>query len=229
MSDGCTMQVYSHPRSGTNFLCAFIAKNFYPGRDLTGRAGVMGHWASPIPQDPSPWAYGALFGGHYFYEDGRMTGRPTIYIYRDGRDVAVSFWRTKIFLNPSWRELSFSEYLRREDQDWLHSPGWGGSYDGPIVKHWHDHLKSWRWRDVSRVFLVRFEDLVFDPMRVRDAIAERFGLRPTPELVQIRERVGPCPHEGRVGAWRGVFNSEDLNYFYSFVPRDFWGLWKDDV
>lgn len=225
------LQVYSHPRSGTNFLCAFIGKNFYPGRDLTGKEGVMGHWASPVSQD-RPWAYGALFGSHYFYfeawHDAPSLAPPSaIYIYRDGRDVAVSFWRTKAFLHPSWRELSFSEYLRREDQDWLHSPGWGGCYDGSIAKHWHDHLES--WRDAPRVLLVRFEDLVFNPVRVRAAIACHFDLSPLPEMIEVKELVGPFPHEGRAGAWREIFSDDDLAYFHEIVPSDFWGLYDDGL
>lgn len=219
------LKIYGHPRSGTNLVMAFVAENFYPGRDLTGPEGVMGHWADSVPQEPSPWPYGALFGGHHFrgFFGSQLATERAIYIYRDGRDVAVSLWRTKAFLHPNWRILSFSEFLQM-DLDWQHSPGHGGSYDGGIIKHWHEHLESWVGSGAS---MVRFEDLVLSPANVRYAMALRFGFCPAPELARITGPVGPFPHEGRVGTWRVFFNDDDLEYFYGIVPPDFWGLWKD--
>lgn len=219
------LQVHSHPRSGTNFLCAFIARNFYPGRDLTGKEGVMGHWADPIPQEPSPWPYGALFGSHYFYAPW-MERQDTIYIYRDGRDVAFSLWRTKAFLHPSWREWAFSKFLRYS-LDWLYSPGWGGSFDGSIVSHWHEHLQS--WAAAPNALLICFEDLVFEPAWVRDIIAEHFGFFALPEMIEIKEPVGPFSHQGRPGAWRDIFTDDDLAYFHEIVPPGWWGLYDDSV
>jgi bile-salt sulfotransferase len=218
---GKMIEVYSHPRSGTNLLMAFIAENFYPDRDLMRRGGVMGHWRSPIPS-LDPWPYGALFGNHHFYEEGMLDG-PACYIFRDGRDVAVSLWRTKAFLNPDWQGLSFSEFLRRE-LDWKGSPGAGGSYDGTPAEHWRDHLRSW---EKAPALLVRFEDLLSEPGKMRAAIAQQFDLTPAFETVEIREKVGPFPHEGRIGIWREFFTDEDLEYFHRFVSPSFWGLWDE--
>ena len=220
------IQVYSHPRSGTNLLMAFIAKNFYPGRDLTGKGGVMGHWVDPVPS-PSPWSNGALFGSHRFYDEGVIDG-PACYIYRDGRDVAVSLWRTKAFLHPDWRDISFSEFLRR-DLDWTGSPGSGIWYGAPIAEHWMSHLWSWYHACSADVLLVRYEDLVLEPAKVRAPIARHCDLTPTPELVRIEERVGPFPHEGQIGAWRRFFSDEDLAHFHQSAPPDFWGFYHEEA
>ncbi len=39
------VKVYSHPRSGTHFLEAFLAENFYPHSDLLVENVTWGHWS----------------------------------------------------------------------------------------------------------------------------------------------------------------------------------------
>ena len=110
------VSVYSHPRSGTNFAAACLQMNFYPTANLRGRGGRAGHWAARFRIPGYPWA--RLCGGHGFYREGR--GR-CVYVYRDGRDVAVSVFRTKGFLHPDWGALTFSEFLRTP-LDWKGTP-----------------------------------------------------------------------------------------------------------
>lgn len=42
------IKVYSHPRSGTHFLEAFLARNFYAGKDLKVEEGLWGHWSNRV-------------------------------------------------------------------------------------------------------------------------------------------------------------------------------------
>jgi len=76
------VKVYSHPRSGTHFLEAFLAKNFYQDKDLALAEITWGHWSNrKINKDGNP--YGKLFGNHYFADENNNES-PKIYIYRDG-------------------------------------------------------------------------------------------------------------------------------------------------
>ena len=152
---------------------------------------------------------------------------PACYIYRDGRDVAVSLWRTKAFLHPDWRDISFSEFLRR-DLDWTGSPGSGIWYGDSIASHWFNHLCCWG-HIPNKALIVRFEYLLLRPAKVRTAIARRFNLTPTPEIVKVEELVGPFPHEGQIGAWRRFFSDEDLDHFHQSAPPDFWGFYHEEA
>ncbi len=216
------IRVYSHPRSGTNLLMAFLGANFYPGQDLSTAPGRIGHWNNRVFGQRNAW--GRLAGHHHFYYDsGKPALRPAIYIYRDGRSVAVSTWKTKKFLAPEWKDWSFSKFLRT-NLDWLGLPGRAIFAVRPIPKHWLDHVNSWKVPD--DILLVRYEDIVVRPQRVRDDIAVWSGIKPTRELHLVKKAVGWYPHGGGVDTWRDVFTQDDLDFFYSYVPRHHWALWN---
>jgi bile-salt sulfotransferase len=220
------IHVYSHPRSGTNMLMAFIGKNFYPGMDLSTPLGRIGHWADRVRGQLNP--YGKLAGHHHFYGDdiGKFI-EPACYIYRDGRSVAVSLWKTKQFMHPDWRDMSFSEFLRKP-LDWLGSPGRDLPDDVPrrtIAEHWLAHIESWR-ESGNGVLLVRYEDLLRNPLGVSDDIARWSGVNPTGKLHLIDELVGWYPNDGSADSWREVFSDADAAFFHQIVPRRHWGLWE---
>lgn len=212
-------RVYSHPRSGTHLLAATLERCFFPDVDLTGGAGWAGHWAGRF--QVSEKAYAGLIGNHRRWD---ASPGKCIYLLRDGRDVAVSFWRTKAFQHPSWRGLSFSEYLRKP-LNWENSPGFKASPGLTIAEHWLSHLKSWRGHD--NVHYVRFEELLSKPEETLRHIGK--FLETEPKTLELPAKlVGLMPNEGRVGVWHEYFSDEDLSFFYSKVPPDYWGLWQHD-
>lgn len=94
--------------------------------------------------------------------------KQVIYIIRDPRDVALSYYR---YLNRLGRyDFSFDNFLL----DWLKSRIWPGS--------WHDHVNSWTGDEVVRfgvrLHFVRYEDLLADAASEIKKIAERFSLNP---------------------------------------------------
>lgn len=214
------IQVYSHPRSGTNYLAALIAQNFYPDKDMSTPAGEIGHWAARVVVGSNP--YGALFGGHRLYYGQKVHG---VYVYRDGRDVALSLWRTKAFLHPGWADIPLSVFLRTY-LDWRGSPGHRerGDRHLTILEHWQLHLTLWRR---SGAMLIRYEDAVRDPLATLVGIARRFGLGSF-QFRRVDEPVGWYPNEGQAGTWRAYFSPDDIELAHALVPPDFWGWHEGD-
>jgi hypothetical protein len=77
-----------------------------------------------------------------------------IYMVRDGRDVAVSYYHHKLKMRDIAPDTDFAEFLELFNQ--------GGV--GPFGI-WSDHVQSWLDPDEDDVLLVRYEDLLDDAMR----------------------------------------------------------------
>jgi len=209
------VKVYSFPRSGTNMIEALLKINFYPDQDL-GVEGEWGHWSNRKKfKEPVP--FGLLFGSHHYVDADN-----SIYIYRDGRAVAYSLWKSEGFLNPYLKSLNFSDFIRCK-LDWKNSPGYPAQPPRQTVfEQWYDHV-NWYLTRTRKINLVRYEELVMFPDRIVEQIATRFGLS-FESFKPLEERVGPSPNAGTIDAWRDVFFEDDLEYFHSIVPRDFKGL-----
>lgn len=218
-------RVFSFPRSGTHFFMATIKRNFYPNTDLSLDGVIGGHWAELVPLPKNDYA--ALFASHVVPRGG--VEWPSIYLYRDGRDVAVSLWRAKSLQHPSWRGLSFSEFLRKP-LDWVGTPGQRQRTSGrSVVVSWASHVGRWLskgTRHHNAPIYVRYEELVLNQEATLDRLAGELKVGPW-EWKPVQEKVGIEPHKGIVGGWRDVFSVEDLAYFHAYVPRDFPGLWKE--
>jgi hypothetical protein len=213
------IKVYGHPRSGNNFLCELLALNFYPGKNLAGPKGKIGHWSNRVDGQSNPRAL--LFGGHHFPKNPYY---PSVYIYRDGRDVALSLWRSPHFRHKDLAGISLSDFLRLKI-GWHGSPGirsiepmWN------IFEHWKMHLEAWRKTDVLKV---RFEDLSENQAGQIGRIARFFGIGHKRKYHKVDRLVGWFPNEGRVGAWKNFFSKDDLEFFYAVVPRGFYGIYDE--
>jgi len=210
-------RVYSHPRSGTNFARATLARAFYPDKNLEREGRIRtGHWADRrrVPADPA-WG---LRGGHQFWHGHTCC----FYVYRDGRGVAASLWRTKEFLHPDWRGLTFSEFLRRP-LDWRITPGKKAAPTQTIVEHWYEHVTSWESR--PGVGYVRYEDLLTDPGATLAGLAA-FADREPAEFEPVGA-VGPFVRDSwQVDSWRDVFTEDDVEYFFGIVPESCWALYE---
>lgn len=171
----------------------------------------------------------------------RMTGRRflkthhplfdvfprVIYVYRDGRDALAS-----LFYYRRTAE-SFTDFLRaRLDQK--QNPG-----------AWQGHVRSaldFVRRCPSRILLVRYEDLLFDPVSGLGRIADFCGL--TAVRAALDRAAGVCSFErlrdgeskfgseagirqgppffrsGRAGEWRLTFSSNDLEMFNAAAGQE---------
>lgn len=213
------IKVYGHPRSGNNFLCELLALNFYPDKDLAGPKGNIGHWSNRVGGQSNPRAL--LFGGHHFPK--APTG-PAIYIYRDGRDVALSLWRSPHFRHKGLADVSLADFLRMKI-DWMGSPGFRSlEARWNVLEHWQMHLDAWR---ATGIFKVRFEDLVIDTQAQMDRIATHFDLQRRKHYDEPG-LVGWFPNDGKVGMWKNFFSDSDLQFFYTAVPGGFYGIYGED-
>jgi len=210
------VKVYSHPRSGTHFLEAFLAKNFYQNRDLTIDEITWGHWSNRlVKEEGNP--YGQLFGNHYFgYENENDS--PKIYIYRDGRAVAYSIWKTTNFIHAKDADLSFNDFLNYK-LDWSGSPARRTEPEQTVFEHWAEHVSSWRELSVNvpNLLIIRYEDLIDAPYEVYEKIHSKFfkkysKLEPH-QIDAIKKPLGLMPNKGLKDAWVNEISIENITFF----------------
>jgi len=112
-----------------------------------------------------------------------------IYIVRDPRDVAVSFY----FYNLKTRVIpdgySMDEFVTR----------WVAANVVPYADRvgcWQDHVLSWvRLREGKPGFrLVRYEDLLADPVKELTSLAPLLGIEPTPARVERAVQLSSASH-----------------------------------
>ena len=205
------MKLYSHPRSGTNWTLALLEQAFYGTQ--THAVRVTGHYTARWKVQTT----GIHLWGNHCHFNATMPG-PRLYLYRDGRDVALSLWRTKGFQPAEWHGLSFAEFLRTP-LDWWETPGQPAR--GPRVtmaEHWRLHLDS--WYNAPDTLFIRYADLLRDPARELACVAE-FAALPLRDDSVTTGDYGPQPSgDYRAAKWREVFTAEDLDYFHSIVPAE---------
>lgn len=150
--------------------------------------------------------------------------RRVLYLVRDGRDVAVSYY---YYLQSRGRlpeGAGFAPFLDAFCQGRL--DGYGA---------WHDHVTDWL-ETTADLCLIRYEDLKADPEAQLKRAAEFLHLpsdnlaeavrhnslarmkdqERTSKFMQSRTVVSiPVVRAGEVGGWRTVFSAKDLDRFLS--------------
>jgi len=205
------IKIYSHPRSGTHFLEAVIAENFYSSLELQINEVVWGHWANrKTSLDPNK--YGKLFGSHE-YPSALPNIKKGIYIYRDPRAVAYSIWKTPNFINPKLQGISFSDFLRSK-LDWVGSPAFQSRRKYSIIRHWEKHVKAWlKYANESRdIYVMKYEDLVEDTENTVKNVSYFFGIQPPLEIKKIIKPVGLLPNKAMIDSWKDVFSEKDQKF-----------------
>lgn len=213
------LKVYSHPRSGTHFLEAFLAKNFYKNNDLCLDTIKWGHWSNrKIKQDGNP--YGKLFGHHFFPTPKNFNG-PGIYIIRDGRAVAYSIWKTSNFLHKDIANtISFSAFLETP-LDWIGSPSKKSEPKYTVLEHWSMHCISWLEfaKNNKDLLVIFYEDLIDEPYQVYLQI-KRFNFKwrrklKSNQLDKVKKPTGLLPNAATKSSWKTENNKKIDNLFES--------------
>ncbi len=137
-----------------------------------------------------------------------------IYIVRDGRDVAVSFYHW----SGCYKRDSFEDYVKRHILD---SNGW------------HHHVRSWLENQPNAdMLIVHYENLVGSPVAELQSICEFVGLNRSTQEIEIaisqssferqqadfrnfkpfkNKKVGV---KGGPGKWREYFNNQLVEDFF---------------
>ncbi len=112
-----------------------------------------------------------------------------IYIVRDPRDVAVSFYFYNIKVGVIPNGYSLDEFVMR-----FIAASVVGYADR--VGCWQDHVLSWiRLRQGKPGFvLVRYEDLLEDPVKQLSQLAPLLGIEPTPARIERAVRLSSASH-----------------------------------
>ena len=166
----------SYPKSGNTWL-KFMLAYLLSGReadfdnDSTVIAEVGSHRGAPRVLSGG----GRLIKSHEPYSGPqRRVYRKAVYLARDGRDVAVSYYYTLI--RRGLYSGDFGPFLR------LFLDGRVDGY-GP----WHEHVESWLSRPLQQgtaLLVVRYEDLLSEPVRELSAVMEFLGTPVTRERAE---------------------------------------------
>ena len=112
-----------------------------------------------------------------------------IYIVRDPRDVAVSFYYYNLKVRVIPDGYPMDEFVER----WIaaHVVGYADR-----VGSWEDHVLSWvRLREGKPGFrLVRYEDLLADPVKELTALAFLLNIDATPDRIERAVRLSSAGH-----------------------------------
>ena len=219
------IKVYSHPRSGTHFLEAFLAENFFNKKKLLVKDVSWGHWSNRMKREGGN-EFGKLFGSHEFPVRKTINScYHKIYIYRDGRDVAYSIWKTPNFINPKYKEISFRRFLDIKI-DWEGSPAHRVEPKENIVEHWERHVKEWKKISDKKLMIIKYEDLLNDPVNIYCSILKKyFPIKffmykfkiYKHKVVVINHPVGLKPNDPGAGGWKKNFSKTEKSIFLRYI------------
>jgi len=217
--------IVSYPKSGNTWM-RFLIGNYLTGNDCTFENC---HRITPDihmnPEYCSEVERPRFIKSHSPYH----TRYPNvIYIVRDGRDVAVSYYHHCLKMQEISSDTSFSEFLESFN---------AGEVDA--FGTWSNHVHSWLDRGEQNLILVRYEDLLDDAEREFRRVLSSVGV-PVDEAAlsnaveasrfenmqrQEREQHDQLEvlrdsdaskrfiRKGKSGSWRKIFNDQKHDRF----------------
>jgi hypothetical protein len=136
---------------------------------------------------------------------------PAFYMVRDGRDAIVSFahYLREVRVRPRLQEMSFEEVIATLVRRDMPYGGWSGN------------VGAWRRRP-GPTAIVRFEELIEDPVKAISAAASALGVElseprrepPSFEELRDRSRTPKLLRRGQAGSWRTEFPPDLLDEFW---------------
>jgi hypothetical protein len=224
--------VTEFPRSGGTWLCQMLAD----------------YLEIPFPRNKIPLDYRCVIHGHYLYFP---TLKNVIVLYRDGRDVMVSYYFHSLFPNEirnSHFVKTMRGYLAFKD------------YHDVIANlprflefvftrkpsprfNWAEFVDN--WADRNNTYSLKYENLLSEPLReLSKLLATRFSLEPDIDKIEaivaknsFRSTTGRKPGEesrssfarkGIAGDWKNYFSSEASRVFNHFAGKQLIKLGYED-
>lgn len=213
--------IASYPRSGNTWI-RYLLANLLESSIEWGIENLNRVIPDIHQQWPKNWITRnpRILKTHHPYQPGY---HKAIYIYRDGRDVALSYYDFVIKIGSY--SGTFDQFL----SDYLDGLVWFGA--------WHNHLISWlTYKPGVNVLSVRYENLVKDPTADLQRICEFLELSYTIETIKeaitkssyqhikhdyqslnlnLLRHMGTPGIKGGPGKWTEVFTQEQLDRYWS--------------
>jgi len=218
---GQQIYIVSYPRSGNTWMRFLLMNMFYPEEEisfpnvnrLVPDAHQKAGWHKHKVFDP-------LILKCHIQEYAPYYVSKNVYIYRDGRDVAVSYY----YFKGLDKELEFNEYLFRFIDGGLH-----------MWKPWINHVYFWLLENPKFDFIpICYEELIKNPEENLKKIMWFLNIKKIDSSDEAIERaVKNCCHENlsniaqrdglkpsllgkkaRTGYWKDYINKEMLNYWW---------------
>ena len=205
----------SYPKSGNTWLkfmlahaLTGVAATFDATEDAIGTVGGRTDVPALLPGG------GRILKSLEAFSTGVRAPGPVVYVVRDGRDVAVSYYQQLVRkgLNPG----AFSSYLPRFV---------AGEVDG--YGPWGAHVTSWLDRRVTRerrLLTIRYEDLLEDPLGGLQQTLEFLGATVDAEVVEAAVEANRF-EQMRRRETDSAFHAKQGDKF--FVRRGIAGEWRE--
>ena len=143
-----------------------------------------------------------------------------VYLVRDGRDALVSYYHYQIKRPGLPRQVSFQQFLAE------HSGGQQG-------ERWHDHVVHWvtagRAELGDRLLVVRYEDLLAEPVAQMRALVRFLGIEASDESLEAALRGANLETMRRVEARRLPELVSEERSFYGRGRAAGGAGWFDDA
>ena len=169
--------IVTFPKSGTTWMQLIVYhlltdgnmdfKHIYDVSPWLSNQAVKGLTPEPVNQLPSP----RFFKSHDKYEQfGRGFNNKVIYVYREGKDVAASYFHhNKNYLQP---DLTFDKNFENHFTD----------FDKPL--NWFKFNKEWMQnKNGFDILYVSYEDLKHNFVISLHRIAKYLDVKLTPEII----------------------------------------------
>lgn len=166
------VMLVSYPKSGNTWVRALIANIISPGLSLSDMEKLIPNIYASSPRDLSK-AYIFSFGGRVIksHEAFRPFYGKMIYIYRDPRDVMISYF---YYLKKKGR-FSESSYGLEDFSD----PFVDGKLDrsGKLDRYgtWYQNVKSWKELKNDKILFLSYESLLKNTKHEFKRILEFIG------------------------------------------------------
>jgi hypothetical protein len=205
----------SYPKSGNTWMKSMLAHaltgvvmSFDATEDAIGTIGGVMDVPALVAGG------GRILKSHEAFSAGVRAPGRVVYIVRDGRDVAVSYYAQ--FRRKGVESEAFSSFLPRFV---------AGEVDpyGP----WGAHVTSWLDRDVARdgrLLTIRYEDLLEDPSGGLQQTLEFLGVRVGADVVEAAVEANRF-EQMRQRETESAFHQKQGDQF--FVRRGIAGEWQE--